>query len=140
MVTVKPPEPFGYPSKLPLAQSQSCSKVKLKKKTSKLLPFNKFPPTLDSSDGMKRTSDSALQYGYQRRTKELADWAKNKRRRYIRREDLLSYLAGKPPPPPSAHSPGHYHSHNTATFNNSSNHHNYSSHHNVVTSRVTQLR
>lgn len=39
-----------------------------------------------------------MQCGYQRRTREIADWARSKRRRYIRREDLLSYLAGKPPP------------------------------------------
>lgn len=37
--------------------------------------------------------------GYQRRTREIADWARSKRRRYIRREDLLAYLAGKSSPP-----------------------------------------
>lgn len=53
---------------------------------------------LESCDGMRRTSETAMQCGYQRRTREIADWARSKRRRYIRREDLLSYLAGKPPP------------------------------------------
>ena len=44
-----------------------------------------------------------MQCGYQRRTREIVDWARSKRRRYIRRDELLSYLAGKPPPPPSIH-------------------------------------
>ena len=55
------------------------------------------PP--DSSDGLKRTNEAAIHCGYQRRTREIADWARKKSRRYIRREELLSYLAGKPPPP-----------------------------------------
>lgn len=50
----------------------------------------------EACDGVKRTSDSAVQCGYQRRTRELADWARSKKRRMIRREDLLAYLAGKP--------------------------------------------
>lgn len=53
----------------------------------------------ESCDGMKRTNEAAVQYGYQRRTRELADWARSKRRRYIRKDELLSYLAGKSPPP-----------------------------------------
>lgn len=48
---------------------------------------------------MRRTNDLAMNTGYQRRTREIADWARNKRRRYIRREDLLAYLAGKSSPP-----------------------------------------
>lgn len=36
--------------------------------------------------------------GYQRRTRDIADWARSKRRRYIRREDLLAYLAGNKSP------------------------------------------
>jgi len=52
----------------------------------------------ESCDGIRRTSETAMQCGYQRRTREIADWARSKRRRYIRREDLLSYLAGKSPP------------------------------------------
>lgn len=54
---------------------------------------------IESCDGMKRTNEAAVQYGYQRRTRELADWARSKRRRYIRKDELLSYLAGKSPPP-----------------------------------------
>lgn len=56
----------------------------------------------ESCEGLKRTGDAAVQCGYQRRTRELAEWARNKKRRMIRREDLLAYLAGKPLPPLSA--------------------------------------
>lgn len=74
------------------------------------LPFQTAAGTIttlykESCEGMKRTGETAVQCGYQRRTRELAEWAKSKRRRYIRREDLLSYLAGKPPPPLSARMP-----------------------------------
>lgn len=48
---------------------------------------------------MRRTNDLAMNTGYHRRTREIADWARSKRRRYIRREDLLAYLAGKSSPP-----------------------------------------
>lgn len=40
-----------------------------------------------------------MQSGYKRRTRELAEWARSKKRRLIRREDLLAYLAGKALPP-----------------------------------------
>ncbi|EDW46189.1 UPF0472 protein C16orf72 homolog [Drosophila sechellia] len=68
------------------------------------LPFQTAAGTVttlykESCDGLKRTSDAAIQCGYQRRTRELADWARSKKRRMIRREDLLAYLAGKPLPP-----------------------------------------
>ncbi|EDW30591.1 GL26764 [Drosophila persimilis] len=68
------------------------------------LPFQTAAGTVttlykESCDGLKRTSDAAVQCGYQRRTRELADWARSKKRRMIRREDLLAYLAGKPMPP-----------------------------------------
>lgn len=53
----------------------------------------------ESCDGVRRVSDIAINTGYQRRTREIAEWARNKRRRYIRREDLLAYLAGKSSPP-----------------------------------------
>lgn len=89
----------------------------------------------ESCDGLRRTGETAVQCGYQRRTKELADWAK-KRRRLIKREDLLSYLAGKneKPPPPIHISRSHnirsspkpesnHHSHH--------HHHHHHSHHHV---------
>jgi len=53
----------------------------------------------ESCDGIRRTNDLAMNTGYHRRTREIADWARSKRRRYIRREDLLAYLAGKSSPP-----------------------------------------
>lgn len=55
----------------------------------------------ESCEGIRRTGDAAVQSGYQKRTRELADWARSKKRRVIRRSDLLAYLAGKPPPPHS---------------------------------------
>ncbi|XP_037937662.1 UPF0472 protein C16orf72 homolog [Teleopsis dalmanni] len=68
------------------------------------LPFQTAAGTVttlykESCDGLKRTNEAAIQCGYQRRTRELADWARSKKRRMIRREDLLAYLAGKPLPP-----------------------------------------
>jgi len=89
------------------------------------LPFQTAAGTVttlykESCDGLKRTSDTAVQCGYQRRTRELADWARSKKRRMIRREDLLAYLAGKPLPPLTAtHAnrrspkPEHSHAHTT---------------------------
>lgn len=70
----------------------------------------------ESCDGMKRSNDLANQVGYQRRNKEIAEWARSKKRRYIRRDDLLSYLAGKPLPPVSAH---HHHQLNSNNNNSS---------------------
>lgn len=43
--------------------------------------------------------DVSYQCGYQKRNKDLISWAK-KRKRQIRREDLIAYLTGKSPPPP----------------------------------------
>lgn len=63
----------------------------------------RFSLSIESCDGLKRTSDAAIQCGYQRRTRELADWARSKKRRTIRREDLLAYLAGRTLPTQSTH-------------------------------------
>lgn len=68
------------------------------------LPFQTAAGTVttlykDSCEGIKRTGEAGVQSGYQRRTRELVDWARSKKRRVIRRSDLLAYLAGKPPPP-----------------------------------------
>ncbi|XP_056634277.1 HUWE1-associated protein modifying stress responses [Diorhabda carinulata] len=62
----------------------------------------------DSSESLRRTGELAKQSGYQKRNIEIFNWAKRKKR-LIRREDLLAYLAGKHPPPPSRQH--HHHSH-----------------------------
>lgn len=52
---------------------------------------------------MRRCSDLGIEVGKQKRSKEIMNWAR-KKRRMIRREDLLAYLSGKPPPPrPHSH-------------------------------------
>uniref|UniRef100_A0A1B6C174 Uncharacterized protein n=1 Tax=Clastoptera arizonana TaxID=38151 RepID=A0A1B6C174_9HEMI len=56
----------------------------------------------ESSEAMRRSSELGIQCGYQRRNKELLSWARKKRRN-IRREELISYLAGKPLPPKPTH-------------------------------------
>uniref|UniRef100_A0A1B6KV06 Uncharacterized protein n=1 Tax=Graphocephala atropunctata TaxID=36148 RepID=A0A1B6KV06_9HEMI len=56
----------------------------------------------ESTDAIRRHGEIGTQCGYQRRNKELLNWAR-KRRRNIRREDLISYLAGKPLPPRPHH-------------------------------------
>lgn len=78
-----------------------------------------FCVCVESCDGMKRSNDLANQVGYQRRNKEIAEWARSKKRRYIRRDDLLSYLAGKPLPPVSAH---HHHQFSSNNNNSSTQH------------------
>ncbi|XP_054284642.1 HUWE1-associated protein modifying stress responses-like [Macrosteles quadrilineatus] len=52
----------------------------------------------DATEAIKRQGELGTQCGYQRRNKELLNWAR-KKRRHIRREELISYLAGKPLPP-----------------------------------------
>ncbi|KAK2714383.1 hypothetical protein QYM36_008821 [Artemia franciscana] len=56
-----------------------------------------------SNDSVRISMDKGIQVGYQRRNKEKAQWAKRKRRN-IKRDELLSFLAGKPPPPPHSSS------------------------------------
>ena len=57
----------------------------------------------DSMDSMRRCSELGIEMGRQKRSKEIMNWAR-KKRRMIRREDLLAYLSGKPPPPrPHSH-------------------------------------
>lgn len=52
----------------------------------------------ESIDVHKRSYEVGIQIGYQRRNKDVLAWVK-KRRRTIRREDLISFLCGKIPPP-----------------------------------------
>lgn len=48
----------------------------------------------ESTEALRRSSDLGIQAGYQRRTREVLAWAR-KRRRHIRREELIAFLTGK---------------------------------------------
>ncbi len=63
--------------------------------------FFHFP---DSVDAHQRSYELGIQIGHQRRNKDVLAWVK-KRRRTIRREDLISFLCGKTPPPRSSRAP-----------------------------------
>uniref|UniRef100_UPI00358E98CB HUWE1-associated protein modifying stress responses 1 isoform X2 n=1 Tax=Myxine glutinosa TaxID=7769 RepID=UPI00358E98CB len=52
----------------------------------------------DGAEVHRRSYDHGIQLGNQRRTCDVLAWVK-KRRRTIRREDLISFLCGKSPPP-----------------------------------------
>lgn len=52
----------------------------------------------------QRSYELGIQIGHQRRNKDVLAWVK-KRRRTIRREDLISFLCGKAPPPRSSRAP-----------------------------------
>ncbi|XP_074648561.1 HUWE1-associated protein modifying stress responses 1-like [Tubulanus polymorphus] len=52
----------------------------------------------DSVESNRRAADLAYHYGQQKRTKDILSWVK-KRRRHIRREELVAFLCGKTPPP-----------------------------------------
>ncbi|XP_034782968.1 HUWE1-associated protein modifying stress responses-like isoform X1 [Acipenser ruthenus] len=58
----------------------------------------------ESVDAHHRSYDLGIQIGYQRRNKDVLAWVK-KRRRTIRREDLISFLCGKAPPPRTSRAP-----------------------------------
>ncbi|XP_072167799.1 HUWE1-associated protein modifying stress responses-like [Diadema setosum] len=51
----------------------------------------------DSLDAHKGSLDLGINIGHQRRTRDIVAWVK-KRRRHIRREDLLAFLCGKAAP------------------------------------------
>lgn len=51
----------------------------------------------DSVDSLETCVDVGVQRGKQHRTKDIISWVK-KRRRHIRREDLIAFLCGKNPP------------------------------------------
>lgn len=55
-------------------------------------------------EARQRSYDLGIHLGHQRRNKEVIAWVK-KRRRTIRREDLISFLCGKAPPPRTARAP-----------------------------------
>ncbi|XP_071797113.1 HUWE1-associated protein modifying stress responses-like [Asterias amurensis] len=52
----------------------------------------------DSLEAHRGSIELGTQIGYQRRTRDIVGWVK-KRRRFIKREDLLAFLCGKAPPP-----------------------------------------
>ncbi|GCC26053.1 HUWE1-associated protein modifying stress responses 1 [Chiloscyllium punctatum] len=58
----------------------------------------------ESIEAHRRSYDLGIQLGYQRRNKDVLAWVK-KRRRTIRREDLISFLCGKAPPPRNTRAP-----------------------------------
>lgn len=58
----------------------------------------------ESMEARQRSYDLGIHLGYQRRNKDVIAWVK-KRRRTIRREDLISFLCGKVPPPRTARAP-----------------------------------
>lgn len=51
----------------------------------------------DALEAMKKSFDYGVQCGIQRRNRDLMQWAK-KKRRHVRREDLVGYLCGKNAP------------------------------------------
>lgn len=51
----------------------------------------------DSVDSLETCVDVGIQRGKQNRTRDIISWVK-KRRRHIRREDLIAFLCGKNPP------------------------------------------
>ncbi|XP_056143421.1 UPF0472 protein C16orf72 homolog [Lampris incognitus] len=55
----------------------------------------------ESVEAHQRSFDLGIQIGHQRRNKDVLAWVK-KRRRTIRREDLIGFLCGKAPPPRSS--------------------------------------
>ncbi len=60
--------------------------------------------TSESMEARQRSYDLGIHLGYQRRNKDVIAWVK-KRRRTIRREDLISFLCGKVPPPRTTRAP-----------------------------------
>lgn len=58
----------------------------------------------ESAEARQRSYDLGIHLGYQRRNKDVIAWVK-KRRRTIRREDLISFLCGKVPPPRTSRAP-----------------------------------
>ncbi|XP_015182256.1 PREDICTED: UPF0472 protein C16orf72 homolog isoform X2 [Polistes dominula] len=90
---------FGYPSRQLRVLSRHCTKVR----GLSWMMIALLSTRWDSVDSMRRCSELGIETGKQKRSKEIMNWAR-KKRRMIRREDLLAYLAGKPPPPrPHSH-------------------------------------
>ncbi|MBZ3873286.1 UPF0472 protein C16orf72-like protein [Sciurus carolinensis] len=72
------------------------------------VPFQNAATTVtnlykESVDTHQRSFDIGIQIGYQRCNKDVLAWVK--KRRTIRREDLISFLCGKFPPPRNSRAP-----------------------------------
>ena len=65
----------------------------------------------DCIESQKRFSEYGFQCGQQKRNKELLAWIK-KRKRHIRREDLIAFLSGANPQSSYSH-PFHHHFHHS---------------------------
>ncbi|XP_011816820.1 PREDICTED: UPF0472 protein C16orf72 homolog [Colobus angolensis palliatus] len=108
------PEPCGIPFSPPrppcspvltLVSDRVCQQPGL----SLWVPFQNAATAVtnlykESVDTHQRSFDIGIQIGYQRRNKDVLAWVK-KRRRTIRREDLISFLCGKVPPPRNSRAP-----------------------------------
>ncbi len=68
--------------------------------------IKKFFDFVESTEALRRSSELGVQAGYQRRTREMLAWAK-KRRRHIRREELIGFLTGKSLPGSGTTQPRH---------------------------------
>jgi hypothetical protein len=53
---------------------------------------------LDSLDSCKLNLDLGVNIGQQRKIKELINWLRKKKRRYVRKDELISFLIGKQAP------------------------------------------
>ena len=59
---------------------------------------------LGSADVCRQCIDSGVRYGHRKRNKDILAWAK-KKKRFIKREDLIAFLSDKPEP--TIPHPGH---------------------------------
>ncbi|EFX87878.1 UPF0472 protein C16orf72 homolog [Daphnia pulex] len=76
------------------------------------LPFQTAAGTItslykESTEALRRSSELGIQAGYQRRAREMLAWAKKRRGRNIRREELIAFLTGKSVPGSGASQPRH---------------------------------
>ena len=67
----------------------------------------------DCIESQRKSIEMGYQGGMQRRNKEVLAWAK-KRKRHIRREDLIAFLSGRSVPSSYAHH--HYHTHHRSPW------------------------
>lgn len=54
----------------------------------------------ESAEVCRQCIDCGVRYGYKKRTKDIVTWAK-KRKRFIKREELIAFLLNKPEESPS---------------------------------------